>query len=383
MRSKALMCYVPAVRFKQGEYRGLGRLAADVADRIAPRLVMPPPKDRDQEKGRRLTQDEILHLTGRRIAQHWGMREAFLEPRFLFAEFGETESVNWLPRLFKVARDASAVLIPVATLNDLLGARSQAFKLVLANDMETRIALRVQSGEIDRHLAGRVTAVMDRLDVIPPECALLLDFADADLTNVDAVASVISNTLEEVQGIGRWQSIIFQGTNYPDKNPAAENSSVSVPRNEWLAWSKTIKDDPNSSASLLFGDYAADNANFEFRSGGGAAPYRYYRYCLTDRWTVVRGSQDVAQAEAMREVCQTILDSGYFAGPDFSSADEFIYQTAKGYAGPGNATTWREINTAHHITQVVSDIGRMRGFSVGRRVVAVAPRQESLFSPEA
>ncbi len=84
---------------------------------------------------------------------------------------------------------------------------------------------------------------------------------------------------------------------------------------------------------------------------------------------------DIKNEEAMREVAQSILDSGRFAGRDFSSADEYIYRTAKGYAGPGNPTTWREINTTHHITQVISDIGKIEGFSVARLTVEDPPEQ--------
>jgi hypothetical protein len=375
--------YVPALRFKQGEYRGLERLAADVADRFAPRLVMPPPTDRDPEKKRPLTQDEVLHLTGRRIGQHWRMRPAFLETRFLFAEFGEAESLIWLPRIFEVARNASAVPIPVATLDDMLGVRSDAFRRVLAHDRDTKIAVRVQSGEIGSDLAGRTAAAMSQFGITPESCALMLDFADADFSNVEAVAVIAGAALEDVQAIGRWKSVIFQGTNYPDKNPATEDSFATVARNEWLAWKIAVQNDTNASAHLIFGDYCADSANFEFRSGGGALPIRHYRYCTADSWLVVRGKSDIPPGDAMRGVSQFILDRGVFAGRDFSSADEYIYGTAKGYDGPGSPTSWREINTAHHITQVVSDIGRMRGFSVERRAVVNPPTQTSLFDPEA
>lgn len=121
--------YVPALRLKQGEYRGLQRLATDVADKIVPRLVVPPPKERDPEKHRLLTKDEIVHETGRRIADHWKMRDAFLDVSFLFSEFGDAECTEWLPRMFDVARKANAQPIPVIGLADALGPRAAAFRL--------------------------------------------------------------------------------------------------------------------------------------------------------------------------------------------------------------------------------------------------------------
>src|SRR5581483_3840123 len=114
-----LPLYVPALRLKQGEYRGLNRLARDVADKILPRLIIPPPKERDPEKGRPLTPDEIIYETGRRIAEHWPLRDAFLDVQFLYDEFGETESRRWLPRIFDVARSSGGKPIPLASLSDM------------------------------------------------------------------------------------------------------------------------------------------------------------------------------------------------------------------------------------------------------------------------
>ncbi|MEI9424909.1 beta family protein [Mesorhizobium sp. Cs1299R1N1] len=355
--------YVPALRLKQGEYRGLQRLAPDVADKIVPRLVVPPPKERDPEKHRLLTKDEIVHETGRRIADHWKMRDAFLDVRFLFPEFGEAECAEWLPRMFDVARKAHAQPIPILSLEDAIGPRMAAFRLALATDGATRVAIRVESGEIDSELAGRLASAMSRLGVTPEKCAILADFSDADFSDALAVANIAQAALEDLQGIGRWRHVIFQGTNYPESNPAEADGNAIIPRNEWLAWKEAIKLDGTSPEHLMFGDYGADCAKFEFRKNSGGIPIRHYRYTTSDSWLVVRGSA-AGQAEAvMRGVCERILRSGKFAGRGFSSADDYIFKTAKGWDGPGNGSTWREINTTHHITQVVRDIGGIKGMT--------------------
>jgi hypothetical protein len=355
--------YVPALRLKQGEYRGLQRLAPDVADKIVPRFVVPPPKERDPEKQRFLTKDEIIHETGRRIADHWKLRDAFLDARFLFAEFGEEECAEWLPMMFDVARKADAQPIPVVGLADALGARAAAFRLASATKGATMVAMRVESGEIDRDLGARLAAAMSALGVTPERCAILADFSDADFSDAFAVASIAQAALEDLQGIGRWHHVVFQGTNYPEVNPAEPNGDAVIPRNEWLAWKEAIKLDGASPEHLVFGDYGADCAKFEFRNASGGIPIRHYRYTTPDSWLVFRGPA-AGQAEiVMRDVCERILRSGKFAGRGFSSADDYIFQTAKGWQGPGNGSTWREINTTHHITRVVRDIGGIKGMS--------------------
>ncbi len=379
MKGTALPIYVPALRLKQGEYRGLRRLAPEIAEKILPRLVIPPPGERDPEKKRPLTKDEIVYETGRRIAEHWPLRDSLLDIRFLFKEFGAAESVDWLPRIFSVARSAGARPIPVATLTDALSPQAAAYRKALAKDGAAKIAIRIESGEIDKELAASVARAMTALGLSPRDCTVLADFADADFSDPEAVANIAQAALEELQAIGQWRQIVFQGTNYPEVNPAEPNANKVVPRNEWLAWKQAIKLDGKSSSHLVFGDYGADCAKFAFGKSAGGIPIRHYRYATPESWLVVRGVATGKAELVMREVCERILKSGMFAGRGFSSADDYIYKTAKGTAGPGNGSTWREINTAHHITRVVRDIGTIKGMTFVDKEVSDPADQPSLF----
>jgi hypothetical protein len=173
--------------------------------------------------------------------------------------------------------------------------------------------------------------------------------------------------------------VIFQGTNYPESNPAEADGNAVVTRNEWLAWKEAIKLDGASPEHLVFGDYGADCAKFEFRKSSGGIPIRHYRYTTPDSWLVVRGTAAGQAEAAMRGVCERILRSGKFAGRGFSSADDYIFRTAKGWDGPGNGSTWREINTTHHITRVVRDIGGIKGMSFAETMFADPADQPELF----
>ncbi len=76
-------------------------------------------------------------------------------------------------------------------------------------------------------------------------------------------------------------------------------------------------------------------------------------------------------------------ESGHFAGREFSSADDYIFMTARGAAGPGNSTTWRAINTTHHVTRMVTDVGKVREVRFEKRVVQDLRVQQPLFTEEA
>lgn len=111
---------------------------------------------------------------------------------------------------------------------------------------------------------------------------------------------------------------------------------------------------------MLFGDFAADSAKIDFKTGR-AQPIRHSRYTTTSNWLVVRGENEGSDYEVMKGVYQRIVKSGMFSGATFSNADTYIFDVAQNnIRKAGNATTWRQINTTHHITRVVADIAEVR-----------------------
>ena len=84
-------------------------------------------------------------------------------------------------------------------------------------------------------------------------------------------------------------------------------------------------------------------------------------------------------SDAMRNVSSQIIASGHFAGVTFSKGDQFIADTANGRDVPGGPMTWRKVNTVHHLTRVVSDIGAYRGYRILERMLEPEPQQGRLF----
>ena len=80
----------------------------------------------------------------------------------------------------------------------------------------------------------------------------------------------------------------------------------------------------------------------------------------------------------MKKVCAEIIGSSHFSGAGFSAADARILSIANRADGPGNAKTWRQLNTTHHITQVVSDLAKVRGLAIAEGPAAASKEQFSL-----
>ncbi|ESX91811.1 hypothetical protein X754_23470 [Mesorhizobium sp. LNJC403B00] len=303
-----------------------------------------------------------------------------VEATHLLDEFGRNRMGLWLPKMFEDARKANARPIPLVKINDLLKDDLTAYKAAIDTLATLKFGIVFSSGDLaDNELLKQVLGAIDKLGLDPKDCLVIADFSDSDFSNAEYVAPVITGVLDTLQSSALWQQIVFQGTNFPEKNPAAPGSRAIVPRNEWIAWKRAIRFDPQTADYMIFGDYAADCAKMVFTTGGGAPAIRHYRYATPDAWLVQRGTDHGTHTAIMRAVCKEILASGEFAGRTFSSADEYIFRTANNAGGPGGAKEWRAINTTHHITRVVADIGTIRGVQFKRSVVEPLGDQMLLF----
>lgn len=368
MVSRKKTIYVPVLRMKMGELDGLRLLQSDVADCIAPLLVVPPAKERKRSEQESLfPAGSDVPDVGGVLSKYWRDRQVFIDPRVLFKEYGVGKAISWLPSLFSRARSQGVLAVPVASLADLERMGVDAFKSAVSVVAGLKFGLRVESGDLtDPSLDDRVRAVLLQMDLLAAECAVFADFSDADLSDPTLVSPIIRAALEQLQILGRWQLVVFLGTTYPERNPAEPGQTVTQPRNEWHAWSDAVKFDPSTAEHMVFGDFAADCSKMAF-GGKGGRPIPHTRYTTASSWLVVRGDSTGSTHEVMTNVFERIVGSGNFAGPTFSVADAYIFDVARNNApSAGNATIWRQLNTTHHITQVVADIAKVRKIKISR-----------------
>lgn len=379
MASAIQPLYVPALRMKAGELSGLRNLAPDVADRVLPRVVVPPLGERDQALEAQLFNLKDEPNVADALAMHWQGRSVLVEATYLLPEFGREAVGRWLPRMIERTWRAGVPAIPLINSIDLTIDTRVAYQAACVPG-SVRLGVIIRAGDLVSR--DGLLPLLDHLVAMglsPDDCVIIADFAGSEFSQPKIVAPVIGYALEQLQELGQWRLVAFQGTNYPDRNPADPGDSCTVPRTEWMAWRQAVHFDPATADHMIFGDYVADCAKMAFTPGGARA-IRHYRYATSDAWLVYRGEDSGPDVAVMRDVCRRILDSGQFAGQTFSSADDYIFQTAYGHAGPGNASTWRAVNTTHHITRVVADIGRVRGFALRQSAAPPPPVQQDMFA---
>ncbi|MDN4574821.1 hypothetical protein DBB29_19670 [Pandoraea cepalis] len=384
MHEDSKVLYCPALRLKAGELAGVRELDNGVARHVLPRFIVPPADDRgDTPQHRLFDSDYCVPDVGGLLSGHWLDRRAFVDFSYLIPECGAARSEEWLPPIFARAKSLHVRAIPFIQADKLDPELIAAMKSVLPSDETLKLGIGVRSGDLDDpQLAETFRAIRSELSLGFHECAVFADFTDADFSEFQLVSPIIGFALEALQELGPWQLIVFQGTHYPEKNPASQVAETVVwPRNEWHAWHEAVKFDANTAEHLIFGDYAADCAKMNFKKARAQA-IRHYRYATPAAWLIVRGGNGGNDSRIMADVCQRIVDSGQFAGADFSLADRYIYDNATGGGNPGNPQIWRQVNTTHHITQVVSDVAKVRRVLIAPLPSEPAVIQVPLFAPD-
>lgn len=363
MTKKKAPLYAPALRMKAGELEGVRLLAGDVADCVLPRFIVPPFDERDPDMPLPLSMDRVPDISVA-LSSAWRGRPALIDATYILDEFGREQATHWLPAMLRMARAKGVEAIPAAFLSDIADCGA-AYLAAIDRTGATKFALIVSSDEmIGPDLQASLNAALATLGVTAGECIVIAEFTDVEFSEPSIVAPIVNGTLENLQDYGLWQYIVFQGSHYPDKNPADPGATEFWPRNEWRAWKLAVRFDPATAQHMIFGDFAADCSRIEFGGSGGKA-IRHLRYTVGDSWRVERGPKLGSDREAMHYVYSKIAGSSDFAGAGFSKADAYIAHAAANLNAPhGNARNWREINTTHHITQVVNDIARVRGIGI-------------------
>jgi hypothetical protein len=378
MLEVGLANYAPTLRWKKGEYEALAALDESLKDRLLPNIIMTPISSRDVETNRRLTRDEFASVQVGRLSRQWGRRPCLIDCRFVeFAPSVRTDAKRLSAFLLAASKFGCGV-IPVFDM------QTNEYRLDAIREhwLQTNhgVALRLSLSDLGRgQLNTLVQERLLKLVVKPTDCFLLMDFSDAELSDRDDFGNFAYNWLLELRKIGTWRRIVFQATNYPERNPAPPNGLSRVERAEWKIWDWLFGRDPQVREIAMFGDFGADNAKMKF--DGGGAPITHLRYATEKEWLIVRGGPPTKKGDgSIRQVAKTIVASGEFEGAGFSAGDECIAAWAAGTVLPGGAAEWRKANMGHHWTRVLVDIAALSGLRLQPKPRPPVSVQEDMFS---
>lgn len=350
--------YVPALRWRQGEYQALNRLAAAAKDRIVPFITIPEVEFDFEARQPKKSVQEHIHPFAARFKAKWGRRLAWIGVHPGIAEKPMDDGLDILAYVFDALRALEANAIPVISLNVPPPISSSARTIAATDGLGVAISIRLED-LMKPNTRTRIDGLVTSLDVMINEVDLVLDLGAPNFEPYDAFASALTAAMRRLGDLYDFRNFVLIGTAIPETFKDVAKGADQLPRHDWLFYRVLLGRMPGGMRQPNFGDFTIVHPEFKaldmrmIRAAGKLV------YTTPGAWEVRKGGAFNENRAQMHSHCASIVASGKFNGAGYSSGDEYIAKCADHKEGPSNQTRWKEVAINHHITLVLDDLSTL------------------------
>lgn len=339
--------YVPILKGKQGEFGALGLISLATRQEIQPLIELVPPSedDTDASAGR-----VAAHKAATALGRCWAASIAFIDAGYFELDLPLPSGLHMIGEACALAEAAGVGAVPVIRLDDPTEARQDVRQLHA--DHGRGACLRLYNGDLDTDgeaLDSQIEEFLRETTLQRPDIDLLIDagYLDGDIaasTNARAIRLI----LRELDRLADYRSVTVAAGAFPDNLQGVVPWTI-TPRQRYDAdmWITLVA--RGVPREVDYGDYAINHPVLAF---GGWRPAPGLRYTADQEWLILRGTVNDPRAhDQFFDICDQIAAHPQFAGAGLGTADRRIANSRA--ETNGNATTWRQIGTTHHLDFVV------------------------------
>jgi Beta protein len=349
--------YVPALRWRQGEYQALERLSAAAKERVVPYITIPEVEfDFEMGQPKRTVQAHV-HPFAARFNAKWGKRPAWVGVHPSLSGMPMDDGRDIFTNVFDALRAAQANVIPSVPL-DASPLMVGSVAAILATDGRgAAVAVRIE--DLMKHDARtRIDTLAATLGLPTGEIDLVIDLGAPNFEPYDAFAGALIAAVRRLGDLDAFRNFVVIGTAIPQSFKDVAKGADQLPRHDWLFYQVFVGRMPTGIRRPNFGDYAIVHPEFsavdmrKIKSAGKLV------YTTPATWEVRKGGAFRDNPGQMHDHCASIVVSGWFRGAAFSSGDEYIAKCAARIEGHSNHSRWKFVAINHHITQVLEDLAK-------------------------
>lgn len=339
--------YVPILKWKRGEQKGLENVSLLTRDKLMPLIEIPPiDYDYENDRPKKSIDDHICDVCDSIIASF--NNKSFIDLLWVESDTQVASGQHPLEAIINEANTKNLTLVPVIGFN-----RSQEYidatQRLLVNNSINEVCIRIESNDFQT-VNNQLSSMLNHLILQPGQCHLVIDLKAIEQNNLGLYQTILPLVINNLMFLNDWASITLTGTAFPQNLSSVNaNSSSIIARTEYLLWDRLVGNN-SISIPLQFGDYCISHPDaFEmdprFMKMSGNL-----RYTINNGFLIYKGTNVRASGFAqMRAMCTQLINSAHYSGPTFSWGDDCIEKCANGSATTGNAETWRRVGTNHHL----------------------------------
>lgn len=352
---KHQLWYVPILKGKMGEFGALKETDNEIRSKMTPLIEIPPvPWDYSKDEPAKTINNHVKGILKRLIESVGNSYPIYIDVELVEEIIkGSTYTIDFV---LKELHSKGIEAIPVVRLSNSTPFLD-AVKANIAN--VGRVCLRLNQDQLNEYnLATDVPELIKSLGINYKDTDLVMDFGYLSPEQEAMFTTFSKMTIDAFPNIEKFASIVVAMTSFPE-NLANQDaaSAVKVPRSEWNIW-KELYGMGSIKRKPVYGDYGISNpimAEIDPRIMQMSANIRY---TTSNDWYIIkgRGVKNRGFEQFYKLSDYLVNKSGNFYGADFSWGDYTINEKGKGEGGTGNATTWRQIGTNHHLAVVADQL---------------------------
>ena len=350
--------YVPALRWRQGEYQALARLVAAAKDRIVPYITIPEVEFDFELWQPKKTVQEHVHPFAARFNAKWGQRPAWVgvHPSISGKPMGDGRDI--LTYVFEALREFNARAIPAVPLDETPAIIASVRTIVDIDGCGAAIAIRLET-LMKPDARTRIVGLAAALGLTLDEVDLVIDLGAPNFEPYDAFAGALVVAMRRLGDLHIFRNFVMIGTAIPETFKDVAKGADQLVRHDWLFYRVLLGKMPVGMRQPNYGDYTIVHPDFtpldmrKIKSAGKLV------YTTPAAWEVRKGGAFRDTPEQMHDHCASIVASGKFNGASFSSGDDYIAKCAAHTKGPSNQPWWKFVTINHHITHVLDDLSTL------------------------
>lgn len=352
--------YIPILKGKLGEFSALDKAAEDAKVNMVPLIEVVPEFVADGERDDPARIKASCEKAAKRLGENWGSRPALIDAGLLPLSLDVGNGMTATEIVCRHAEQWKVQAVPVVRLDD--SDRVWSDVRVLHEEFGRGVGIRLIGEDLDEDgedIDERVDALLGRAKLDRGQADLLLDAGAVDgEVAVLGIARLMTSLLKSLDRVDEWRSVTVMSGAFPaDLGMYPPGVIGEYQRHDADIWAH-VMNRRRLPRRPDYGDYAVSHPVLPVGSIGTPAPQ--LRYTVSDRWLTLRVKRnDPRGYSQIFEVCERIASHPDFAGSALGWADTWIEERSQG-GRTGNATTWRQVGTAHHfdfVTRRLASLG--------------------------
>lgn len=352
--------YVPALRWRQGEYQALWRLSPAVKDRVMPLITIPPVEFDFESWQPKKSIHAHVHPFCERYTAKWGKRPAWIALDTTIAAGRMDDGSHVFDYVLDGLRPRGAIAIPALPLEADSGTMNAAARATTADGQGAGVLLRLEdlmTGKPRKAIvqfAASLGISLDELDVI-------VDLRARNFEPYNVFATALTAALNRLGNLYELRNLVLLGTAIPESFAQIARGTDEILRHDWLFFKALLASMPTEMRRPIYGDHTIVHPEFtaidmrKIRSAGKII------YTTPKTWATRKGGAFRDNPVQMHAHCEQVVSDPAFAfrGPGFSYGDKYIADCAVKAESPSNLSRWKDVAINHHISTVVDDLANL------------------------